>query len=195
MTAVAISLSLPASRNLLKQGSFLACWQAQAKLSTLVMFGLIAYSVWIALAVMLVWSIVATFIYYAARQRGVPDVLANPAAGRGAAMRTGQILGGLWMVGINAFAFANVVRPLLREGVGFHRLRLVRGGLLTTGLILFGVTINQHMLQCAGYKGARLLALSTFGSFLNVPYRIFSGAITLHLLVELTNLNGPTSYI
>jgi hypothetical protein len=157
------------------------------------MFGLIAYSVWIALAVMLVWSLVATFVYYGARQRGVPDLLANPAAGSGAAMRTGQILGGLWLVGINAFFFANVVRPLLRDGA--DRSRLLRGAVLGTGLTLFGVTINQHMLQCAGYKGPRLLALSAFGSFLNVPYRIFSGAITLHLLVELINLHVPTTYV
>ena len=30
-------------------------------------------------------------------------------------MRTGQILGGVWLVGLNAFAFASVVRPLLRD--------------------------------------------------------------------------------
>jgi len=190
---VAISLSFPASRRVIKQGGFLACWQVQAKISTLVMFGLIAYSVWMALIVMLAWALLATFVYYVARQRGLPDLLANPAAGSGAAMRTGQILGGLWLVRINAFFFANVVRPLLRDGA--VRSKLVRGAVLGTGLTLFGVTTNQHMLQAAGYRGARLLALSTFGSFLNVPYRIFSGAITLHLLVELINLHAPKSYV
>jgi hypothetical protein len=87
------------------------------------------------------------------------------------------------------------MRPLLREASDSRRSRLTRGAILATGLTLFGVTINQHMLHCAGYRGARLLALSTVGSFLNVPYRIFCGAITLRLLVEVINLQVPSPYI
>jgi hypothetical protein len=76
---VAISFARPVSHDFLKQGSFLACWQVQSKLATLALFALLAISVWLALVVMLVWSIAATFAYFAARQRGMPDVLATPA--------------------------------------------------------------------------------------------------------------------
>ena len=159
------------------------------------MFALIAISVWLALAVMLIWSIAATFVYYFARQRGVPDLLACPTSGNRAAMRTGQVLGGVWLVGLNAFAFANVMRPLLRRQAISRRSRLTRTLILGTGLTLFGVTMNQHMLHVAGIHGTRLLALSAIGSFLNVPYRIFCGALTLHLLIELANLQMPSSYM
>src|SRR5206468_2712429 len=105
-----------------------------------------------------------------------------------------QILGGVWLVGLNAFAFASVMRPLLRETPVCRRSRLTRGLILGTGLILFGVSINQHMLQCAGHRGPKLLILSLFGSLLNVPYRIFCGALTLHLLLEVFSTRFPAHY-
>jgi hypothetical protein len=194
MRVVAISLSRPLSPSVLRHGSFLAFWQAQSKLATIALFALLAVSVWLALAVILVWSIAATLAYYSARQRGVPDFLAVSSSNCRAA-RTGQMLGGMWLVGLSAFAFANVIRPLLRNGSLCRRSRLTRFVVLLTGLTLFGVTINQHMLQVAGYQGPKMLALSIFGVFLNVPYRIFCGALTLHVLLSLMNLSFTTRYV
>lgn len=191
---VAISLSGQVSPSVIKHGSFLAFWQAQSKLGTLALFALLAVSVWLALAVVMVWSIAATFAYYAARQRGVPDFLAVSSSNC-RATRTGHMLGGVWLVGISAFAFANVLRPLLRNAPICRRSRLTRIAILATGLTLFGVTINQHMLQVAGFQGPRLLAMSVFGVFLNVPYRIFCGALTLHLLLSFMSIGLPSSYI
>jgi hypothetical protein len=178
----------------LKHGSFLACWQVQSKLATLSLFALLAVNPWLALVVMMAWSLVATFVYFTARERGVPDFLAvSSSACR--VTRTGQMLGGLWLVGINAFAFANVVRPLLREGALGRRSRITHTFVLGVGLTFFGVTINQHMLQAAGYHGSKLLGLSMLGTLLNVPYRIFCGALTLHVLLSLMSLSFPHSYV
>jgi hypothetical protein len=175
-------------------GSFLAGWQVQSKLATIVMFGLLAVNTWLALAVMLGWTVAATFAYYTARERGVPDFLAMSSS-TCRATRTGQMLGGVWLVGINAFAFANVVRPLLREGSIGRRSPVMRAVVLAVGLIFFGVTTNQHMLQVAGYHGPKLLGLSSLGAFLNVPYRVFCGALTLHLLLGFMSLGFTHSYI
>jgi hypothetical protein len=191
---VAISFSRPVSPTILKHGSFIACWQAQSKLATLALFALVAVSVWLALVVILCWSVAATFVYYAARQRGVPDFLAL-SNGNGRAMRTGQMLGGVWLVGLSAFAFANVLRPVLQNTPICRRSRVTRLAVLATGLTLFGVTINQHMLQVAGYRGPKLLIVSIFGAFLNVPYRIFCGALTVHLLLSLMSIGFANRYI
>lgn len=193
---MAISLPRSVPVRLLTHGGFLAFWQVQSKIATLVMFPLIAVSVWLALAVMLVWSLTATVVYFQARQRGVPDLLSCPAStANRAALRTGQVLGAVWLVGFNAFAFANVVRPLLRRPCRSRLSHVSRGVVLGAGLTLFGVTMNQHMLQVAGFSGGRLLFVSTLGSFLNVPYRIFSGALTLHLLLGFISLQAPSRYI
>jgi hypothetical protein len=191
---VAISLSGSVSPTFIRHGSFLAFWQVQSKLGTLALFALLAISVWLALGVIMVWSIAATFAYYTARQRGVPDFLAVSSSNC-RATKTGHMLGGIWLVGISAFAFANVIRPLLRSTAICRRSRLTRVAILATGLTLFGVTINQHMLQVAGFQGPKLLSLSVFGTFLNVPYRIFCGALTLHLLLSFMSIGLPSSYI
>lgn len=191
---VAMTFSPPVSRDALRRGGFLAGWQLQSKLATFALFALLTVSVWAALLVTLAWSLAATVVYYTARKRGVPDFLAS-CESKCRVSRTGQVLGGVWLVGINAFAFANVVRPLLRNKPICRRSRLTRLLVLGTGLTLFGVTINQHMLQVAGYSGARLLSLSVLGAFLNVPYRIFCGALTLHLLLSLMSVGLPTPYV
>jgi hypothetical protein len=197
---VAISLSRPASPSfvkhgsVLKHGSFLAIWQVQSKLGSLALLALLAVSPWSALVVSLLWTLAATFVYYTARHRGVPDFLAVSDSSCRAA-RTGQVLGGVWLVGLSAFAFANVLRPLLRSEPLCRRSRITRFGVLGVGLTLFGVTMNQHMLQVAGYRGPKLLAVSLAGAFLNVPYRIFCGALTLHVLLSLMSISITSRYI
>jgi hypothetical protein len=93
-------------------------------------------------------------------------------------------LGQLWLVGLKAFAFARVFRPFLEKGPDSWLHHVARAMLLGAGLTLFGVTITQHMLHHAGYRGSQLLGLSLCGSLLNVPFRIFCGAVTLHIVLE-----------
>lgn len=174
----------------LRHGSFLACWQVQSKLAAISSLALVAVSPWLALIVMMVWSLAATFVYYKARQRGVPDLLANPTADCRMAMRTGRIVGRLWLIGLSAYAFANILRPVLLRPSA-----LARGAVLGVGLTLFGVSTSMHMLQVAGFTGPRLLAISLLGVVMNVPYRIFCSALTLHLVLEAVSLKLPASYI
>lgn len=185
----------PQLNQTLKHGGFLACWQVQSKLATFAMFGLIAVSVWLALGIMMVWSVIATVVYFVARERGMPDMLAGPQGTCHAAKRTGHLVGRLWLVGLNALAFTSIFRPIVSAPAVSSVSKVARGFVLGTGLVLFGVTTAQHMLHCAGYRGPQLLAISIAGSFVNIPYRVFCGAITLHLVLELINLQMPSTYI
>ncbi len=174
----------------LRHGSFLACWQVQSKLAAISLLALVAISPWLALIVMMAWSLAATAVYYEARRRGVPDLLVNPTAPHRMAMRTGHIVGRVWLIGLSAYAFANILRPVLLRPSA-----IARGAVLGVGLTLFGVSTSMHMLQVAGFTGPRLLAISLVGAVMNVPYRIFCSALTLHLILEAFSLQLPTTYI
>jgi hypothetical protein len=158
------------------------------------MLALVAVSVWLALAVMLVWSAVATVAYFLARRQGMPDIMASTEC-RGRAMQTGALLGRIWVVGVNAIVFARVVRPVLTDPAPSLPVRALRPAALGVGLVLFGVTMAHYMLRSTGLQGTKLLAGSMVGVMLNVPYRVLSGALTLQLLLHAVSLPVAPPYI
>src|SRR5262249_42842023 len=93
-----------------------AAWELQSQLATMVMVGLVAMvSVWMAFAVMLGWSLVATFVYYHARRYGLPDLLDQRSTEKKARRKqsmTGAVIAAvvsaikLWLVGLQAFVYS-----------------------------------------------------------------------------------------
>lgn len=177
-------------RSALKLGTLVACWQVQSKLAALTLLLLVAVSVWWALLLMLIWSIVATWAYVVARERGVPDILALTDAGCSRARRTGTSLGQIWLVGLNAFVFARAFRPYLERPAHSLPRRAGRLLLIAAGLTVFGVTIAQHLLYHAGFRGSQLLLFGVLGSFLNVPFRVLCGAMTVQLVLAMLPLDA-----
>ncbi len=170
-------------RTAVKLGTLVACWQIQSKLAALTLLLLVAVSVWWALLVMLAWSIVATTAYVVARERGVPDILALSAPTSSGPRRAGTSLGQLWLVGLNAFVFARVFRPFLERPAESLPRRTGRLLLMAAGLTVFGVTIAQHLLYHAGFRGPQLLLFGVLGSVLNVPFRVLCGTMTVQLVL------------
>lgn len=167
---------------------FVVGWEVQSKLSTLVLFSLIAFaSIWAALVTMLAWSVIAHLVYHHARERGYPDLVTVDVPRRdcgpstflrhaaGSAVR-------VWFVGLHNLIFARVACSILRGGDGFA-MRARRLGILCLGMTLFGVTTAEHLLRRAGFKGTPLLYRGLLGPFLNVPYRIFLSAAVIHAVM------------
>ena len=168
---------------------FLGVWEAQSQLSTFVLVALSALlPVWLAFVPMLVWSLLATVVYYHARERGVPDLLdvAQPAVARerrglcSLARSLGVSAVKVWLAGVQSVLYARTCcRVLGTPAAGWRK--VARFGVLGVGLTMFGVTTSQHVLRRAGYQGADLLRLGFVGSCLNVPYRVLLSALFIDL--------------
>jgi hypothetical protein len=181
---------------------FLAAWKIQSQMATTATVGLATLvSIWAALAVMLVWSCLATFAYYRGREWGVPDLLSKQplAAETGAAPWLTRIRGAAILVlkallaGIQPFIFSRTCcRVLAKPAIGW-RTRMARIAVLGFGLTLFGVTNSHHMLREAGYPDDKALRISLFGSLLNVSYRVCLSAILFHGASEFLFLFQPLS--
>jgi hypothetical protein len=171
------------------QLGFLTIWEIQSQLATLVLVGLVAFvSLWLALATMIIWSLVATGVYYAGRRRGLPDMfesdLSRPRAGHGMWLRwlgkTAAIAVRVWFAGLQAFVYSRTVGRVLLRPARCWRTRAAHTAILSVGLTLFGVAAAHHMLRKAGLPENRVLQLSFVGPFLNVPYRILLSAIVVN---------------
>ena len=168
---------------------FLAAWRVQSQMATTATVGLSTLvSIWAALAVMVVWSSLATFAYYRGRSGGVPDLLARSplAAATGRTPWLSRIRGAsvsvlkVFLAGVQPFLFSRTFCRILTKPVIGWRIRLARIAVLGFGLTLFGVTHSHHMLREAGYADGTALRISLLGSMLNVTYRIFLSAILFH---------------
>ena len=190
----------------LRYVSFVAVWELQSQLSTVVLVALVALAPpSVALGVMIAWSLLATVIYLIARGRGLPDLLAIGRPSLTGASRPSSRLAGLlmlfvvrvWFVGIQAYVYSKTLCPVLdRQGERSVSRRLARLGVLATGLTMFGVLTSQHMLGRAGFGSRGALALGFLGSFLNIPYRVLLSAAVVHTTMGLVGLlTSPTSMI
>ncbi len=172
--------------------AFVVGWEVQSQLSTLVLVTLIAFvSIWVALATMLAWSLVAHVIYHNAREHGLPDLVAiqPPKRGAGRMMFLRHAAGSVvrvWFVGLQNMVFARVACSVLRGGGSFEA-RSRRIGVLGLGMTLFGVTTAEHLLRRAGFHGKSLLYRGLLGPFLNVPYRVFLSAAVVHAVLSLSD--------
>jgi hypothetical protein len=183
----------------LKYMSFVAAWELQSQIATVVLVALVALApLWVALGVMIAWSLTATVTYFVARRRGLPDLLE---IGRPDLSLSGQPSSRLlallmlfaikvWFVGLQAYVYSKTLCPVLDRKDGH---RMARLGVVAMGLTLFGVSASQHMLGRAGYESRRALALGFLGSFLNVPYRVLLSATVVHTTMGLLHLlTSPT---
>ncbi len=181
------------SRYALNDSAFVVAWEVQSQLATLVLFSLIAFvSIWVALATMLVWSIIAHLIYHHAHERGLPDLFRIELPKRGCGRYTfirhaAGSAARLWLVGLHNLVFARAACRVMRSGGGDGAgSRIRRAGILGLGMTLFGVTTAEHLLRRAGFTGPALLSRGLIGPFLNVPYRIFLSAAVVHAVVSVT---------
>jgi hypothetical protein len=166
------------------KAAFLVGWEVQSHLSSITLIALVAFtSIWVALPVMLVWSMIATVAYCHAREHGYPSLLAEeewrPTAS-GAASFAARSAVKAWFAGFHAFAYARIATSLLSPARSGLRARLTRIAVLVLGMTLFGVSAAEHLLRRAGYQGRRLMQLGLLGPVLNVPYRVLLSAMVLH---------------
>jgi hypothetical protein len=176
----------------LSDAAFVVGWEVQSQLSTITLVTLIAFlSIWVALATMLIWSLIAHFVYVFAREHGMPSLVTvqAPKTDRGPSTFLRHAAGSavrVWFVGLHNMIFAHVACSVLRGGGGFGR-RARRIAILGLGMTLFGVTTAEHLLRRAGFSGSSLRYRGMIGPFLNVPYRIFLGAAVMHGLIHLVH--------
>jgi hypothetical protein len=174
----------------LSDAAFVVGWEIQSQISTIMLVTLIAFiSIWAALITMLIWSLIAHFVYVYAREHGLPDLVTvqAPKTDHGPSTFLRHAAGSavrVWFVGLHNMVFAHVACSVLRGGDGFRR-RAKRIAILGLGMTLFGVTTAEHLLRRAGFSGPSLRYRGMIGPFLNVPYRIFLGAAVMHGLVHL----------
>jgi hypothetical protein len=183
-----------AARRGLYQAGLVTVWEAQSQLATVVLITLVAFAPLVAtLAVMVCWSLVATFAYYHARLRGLPDVFDTrwsrppPHAGRWLRwfMNTTVSFVKAWLAGVQPYLYAKAVSGFLARPAVRLRTRIYRAAVLTAALILFGVTAAHHLLRQAGLPDRNVLPLCCVGSVLNVTYRVVLSAIIVGVLSKL----------
>ena len=173
------------------KAAFILFWEGQSQASTIAYVGLVAFgSIWLALGVMLTWSLLATLFFCAARERGYPNLLSIKAlpqrkVSAHALLDAAGAIGRAWMAGLYAFIFSRASGSFLLEKEGCCRARrFARLGVLSFGLVFFGVSTAEHLLRTAGYQGRRLVQLSLIGPFLNVPYRVLLSAVFVALVTD-----------
>ncbi len=172
------------------KAAFIVFWEGQGHLSSVAYVALVAFtSIWFAFAAMFVWSIGATLVFCAARERGYPNLLSDMSApklrAKSLVSYAASSLGRAALTGFNAFIYARCAGFLLAEKQGCGRFRrFARIGALAMGLTLFGVSTAEYLLRSAGYSGRRLVRMSLIGPVLNVPYRILMSAMFVALLTS-----------
>ncbi len=176
------------------KAAFIAFWEIQGHLASFAYVGLVAFaSIWIAFGAMFVWSVIATVVFCAARERGYPNLLTDMAAPK---RRAGNILGyavsaffRAWLAGVNAFAFSRCSGFVIKQKHGSCRFRRVaRYGVLAVGLTFFGASSAEHLLRTAGYSGGQLVRRCLVGPFLHVPYRVLVSAAMVALFTDALGL-------
>lgn len=174
-------------------------WEVQSHLSSITLIALIAFtSIWVALPVMLVWSLIATIAYCHARELGYPSLLAEEewhATATGAASFAARSAVKAWFAGFHTFAYARVATTLVSPDRSSVRGRVTRIAVLVLGMTLFGVSAAEHLLRRAGYEGKRLVQLGLMGPFLNVPYRVLISALVLHAVAGIFASVDPSNVL
>lgn len=175
---------------------FLGLWEIQSQVATVAFFLLLTFlPIWAVIACMVAWSLIATVVYYRARQRGLPDLLETrweaPPVREGGWSRwfgaTGLSMAKAWMAGVQPFIYTRVAGPILSRPVMCWRGRLARVAIVAVGCTLFGASTAHHLIQRAGVPRASVLRYSLIGPFLNVPYRVLLGALVLHVIVQVSH--------
>ena len=172
------------------KAAFVVLWEGQGHLSSFAYVALVAFAnIWVAFGAMFAWSMIATVVFCAARERGYPNLLSDMQAPRLRAGHMARYAAGsfvrAWLAGLNAFVYSRCSSFVLTEKTGCCKARrLARVGVLAVGLTLFGVTAAEHLLRKAGYSGRQLMRMSLIGPFLHVPYRVMVSAAVVALVTD-----------
>jgi hypothetical protein len=175
--------------------AFPAAWAAQSRLASIAMWSFVAFSSFFTtLAVMLVWSLAATVLYFVARSYGAPDLLEvklqSPERNKLQASARAAFTSILRIVLVGPAAFI-YTRMLHLDAPGRCKRRQAQhAAVLATGATLFGVTTTHYILRKGGFKGAGLLQLSCLGAALNVTYRALLSTLIFAGLAWLVALTG-----
>jgi hypothetical protein len=193
--SIELDCLLMRARNSWPRLGLVAAWEAQSYLATLTLVTLLTLvSFWVALGVMLAWSLIGVLVYPAARRRGLPDLLEKDArpltAGHPATriVRVTWLLLRIWLTGVQSFAYSRCAGSVLSSQPANWYKRAGRLGVVGLGLTLFGITTSDHILRKAGFSGRGLRRASFLGPFLNVPYRLVLSAIVINTLLGLLGM-------
>jgi hypothetical protein len=175
--------------NSLVEMGFLTVWECQSQLATFAFIFLVAFMpIFVVLAIMLCWSIVATVAYHRARSNGLPDLLATRWGCPDAVGQTRLSWLGLatvsslkiWFAGLQPFLYSRLLCNVLIRPVNSWPIRAARYSVLGLGFTLFGVTTCRHLLERAGHSNESILRASLLGPLLNVPYRVLVSAAVVN---------------
>ncbi len=183
-----------------KHAIFVVVWKAQSILASIAFIGLVAFgSLLLALPIMLAWAFAATCVYFFARSRGYPDLLETAPLASDACMgqrarSMAYSCAKVWFSGVNAFVYTRASRNALSPSHRGWR-NVLRWGVLSLGLMFFGVATSEHLLRRAGFRGRQLLQLSLAGACLNVPYRILLSAMFTQAMWQIAHVLTATASI
>jgi hypothetical protein len=173
-------------------------WEVQSQLATLALLAMAALTpIWLAMATMIAWALIATCAYRYARRKGFPDMLeASWRRPPAEPKRWGRWLGSVcvsgvraWLAGIQPYLYCLAVGRVLAAPAQSWRRGLVRKSILVVGCTLFGVTAVHHLLRRAGIAERQAFRYSLLGPFLNVPYRVMLTFIAVDVI--LGRVNAP----
>jgi hypothetical protein len=178
-----------------KDGAFVAGWELQSHVSSIVLVGFARFgSVNAAIPVMLLWALLSTLAFHHARLAGRPDLLEHTSWGTHShawhvrAMSMCWSVLKAWLAGIQAFLYARVFGCVLRNEGRCLRQRLTKITVLGFGLTIFGVPTAHHLLRKAGFERAALLRLGFVATFLNVPFRVIASAFVINFTASLIDV-------
>ena len=178
-----------------KDGAFVAGWELQSQLSSVVLVGFAQFgTAIIAIPVMLAWSLVTTLVFHRARMCGRPDLLERTSWGtRSRALHvrflsTTWSMLKAWLAGIQAFFYTRVFRCVIQNNGRCLHERASKVTVLGFGLTVFGVPTAHHLLRKAGYEHGALLRLGLLAVCLNVPFRVFASAYVVNVTTGLIDV-------
>jgi hypothetical protein len=185
--------------NGLFQVGFITLWEVQSQLATLALLALVALvPIWVALSVMIVWSLAATSAYLWGRRRGLPDLLEHswsrppvaPSHWLGWLKSTSLSAVRAWAAGLQPLIYSRTLCRVLTLPATGRRVQVARALVLGLGLTMYGVSAAHHMLRKAQLSERQALQLSYIAPFLHVPYRILLGAIAVNAMMTLARPFG-----
>lgn len=178
-----------------KDGAFVAGWELQSHISSIVLVGFARFgSVNAAIPVMLLWALLSTLAFHQARMAGRPDLLEHTSWGTRSrawhvrAMSMTWSVAKAWLAGIQAFIYTRIFGSVLRNDGRCLRQRLTKVTVLGFGLTIFGVPTAHHLLRKAGFEQSTLLRLGFVAAFLNVPFRVVASAFVINFTASLIDV-------
>jgi len=186
---------------LVGNAGFLVIWELQARLSAIVIVGLIALaSIWIAFLVALLWAILAAHLYDVGMRKGYPDVFETEVKTNEMSKLRLRLVGTLitwakviFLAGVDFVILAKGSDWFQRHCGSQNLAKLTHRLTIAASLVIFGVTANHHLLRKAGYSPQKVYWGNMAARFANVPFTIFVGTVRVASYGMLIGLVGSWS--